>query len=289
MNLFTPANEHPQLKEDFKRQQLAEIEREFEIDKFKIKTVTEFAHYSYPTTHKPTRDTIRQAIQFNNHFRRENNILIMGPSGTGKEVIAEIIAYDARAPLGGRLKSLNMAGLTDSLFESQLFGYVPGAFTGALSKGSKGFLQSVGPGIAFLDEIGELPLSQQAKILRVIQSREVMPVGAVEPIKIDCRFIFATNRDLLEMVRADTFREDLYFRISQLILRTYSLKERGAGEIRRIADHMCKFYDFTPLEADEYIPVEWVELGNVRAIYNLLLQRDVQDLKFPRYEPVQAS
>ena len=289
MNLFTPANEHPQLKEDFQRQQLAEIEREYEIDKFKIKTVSEFAHYNYPTTHKPTRDTIRQAIQFNTHFRSQNNILITGPSGTGKEVIAEIIAYDAKVSLGGRLKSLNMAGLTDSLFESQLFGYVPGAFTGALSKGSKGFLQSVGEGIAFLDEIGELPLSQQAKILRVIQSREVMPVGAVEPTKIGCRFIFATNRDLLAMVRAGTFREDLYFRISQLVLTTYSLKERGAGEVRRIADYMCKFHDFTALEELEYIPLEWVELGNVRAIYNLLLQREVQDLKFPRYESIQTD
>jgi transcriptional regulator with PAS, ATPase and Fis domain len=287
MNLNIDPSKHPQLRQGFQEQILRQIEEDYEIDKHRIRRVNDWAWYIYPTQHEPTRETVRQAIRLNKEFARYN-LLIHGPSGTGKELLAGIVAYDDMSEFIPKYSSINMAGLTDTLFESQLFGYAPGAFTGALAKGAPGFLRSVGKRVAFLDEIGELPLSQQAKLLRVIQEKRVLPVGAVDSIPIGCRFVFATNRNLLAMVQAGTFREDLYFRINQLSLQTYSLQERGPGEIRYLADRIIKDERWTPLEPDEYIPPEDVMLGNVRALYNILLRREIQKLKLPRYESATA-
>lgn len=284
MNLNINPAEHPQLKKEFQAEVLRQIEADYEVDKHRIRRVNDWAWYIYPTQHEPTRVTVRQAIRLNKEFSRYN-ILIHGPSGTGKELLAGIIAYDDMNEFIPKYSSINMAGLTDTLFESQLFGYAPGAFTGALAKGAPGFLRSVGKRVAFLDEIGELPLSQQAKLLRVIQEKRVLPVGAVDSVPIDCRFVFATNRDLLAMVKAGTFREDLYFRINQLSLQTYSLADRGQVEVRYLADHIIRDERWTPLEPAEFIPLEDVMLGNVRALYNILLRREIQQLQLPRYEP----
>ncbi|NBW13877.1 MAG: sigma-54 factor interaction domain-containing protein [Caulobacteraceae bacterium] len=278
--------EHPALKAQFEADKLAEIEREFIDTKHLIKRVSDWAWYIYATQHEPTRETIRFAIKLNSpafaYMLEKFSVLIEGPSGTGKELLAGIIGFSGDG--AKNVRSLNMAGLTDSLFESQLFGYVPGAFTGALSKGAPGFLRNVGRGFAFLDEIGELPLSQQAKLLRVIQDKTVLPVGAVDPVRIECRFIFATNRDLLSMVKAGTFREDLYFRISQIQLRTYSLSDRGLAEVRHVANEIIRFEKWQPLDADEYIPLELVSLGNVRALFNLLLNRELGRTMLPRLD-----
>lgn len=282
MKLTLNPLEHPALKADFEASKRAEIEAEFIDQKHLIKRVNEWAWYIYPTQHEPTRETIRFAIKINAMNLDRYSVLIEGPSGTGKELLAGIVGYTANN--SHKVHNINMAGLTDSLFESQLFGYVPGAFTGALSKGAPGFLRNVGRGFAFLDEIGELPLSQQAKLLRVIQDKTVLPVGAVDPVRIECRFIFATNRDLLAMVKAGTFREDLYFRINQLRLRTYSLAERGPAEVRHIANEIIRFEKWKPLDADEYIPSDWLALGNVRALFNLLLNREIGQVNLPRLE-----
>lgn len=272
MNLSLEAN--AQLKAEIAQRELERLDAAFEIEKHQIKRVEDWTTFNYPTQHAATRETLRQAIKLN-RWGREFNILITGPSGTGKEIIAKIIGYDNYKEYKPVVRSINMAGLTDTLFESQLFGYVGGAFTGALSKGAPGFLRSVGDGTAFLDEIGELPLSQQAKLLRVLQDREVLPVGGVDSVKIGCRFVFATNRDLLSMVRAGTFREDLYFRISQIQLKTYSLAERGAAEIRVIAARIIKDMAWTELAPSEVLTPEMFELGNVRALYNYLLSREL--------------
>lgn len=252
-----------------------ELEQRFQLDEIVQRDLNSWVAYNYTTTDEDTQRMLAQAVMYKDlHY----NVLVEGPSGTGKELVASILSWRGKGP---NFKSINMAGLTDSLFESQLFGYAPGAFTGALSKGSKGFLQSVGQGVAFMDEIGELPLSQQAKILRVIQSNEVMPVGAVDPVRVGCRFVFATNRSLLDMVRKGTFREDLYFRISQLVLRTKALSARPA-DIMLIAKAIIQRRRWTPLAADEYIAPEQVELGNVRAIENILIQRQFGGLQLKR-------
>lgn len=254
---------------------LEEVNQRFALDEIVQRDLASWIAYNYTTNDPDTQQMLAQAqIIKDLHY----NVLIQGPSGTGKEIIASILSWKGKKP---EYKSINMAGLTDSLFESQLFGYAPGAFTGALTKGAKGFLQSVGGGVAFMDEIGELPLSQQAKILRVIQSNEVMPVGAVDPVKIGCRFVFATNRDLLKMVREGTFREDLYFRISQLVLTTKALGDRP-DDIMLIANAIIKRRNYKPLANGEYIPPEMVALGNVRAIENILIQRQFAGLQLPR-------
>lgn len=152
----------------------------------------------------------------------DDTVLIHGETGTGKELIA-------RALSGKRKKfvALNCAGMPENLFESELFGYVPGAFTGALNKGSNGLMLEASGGILFLDEIGELPLSVQAKLLRALQEKVVRRVGGKNEEPITCRIVCATHRDLKDMVKEKLFREDLYARISTFILRIKPLRDRG--------------------------------------------------------------
>ncbi|MFZ5439541.1 MAG: sigma 54-interacting transcriptional regulator [Myxococcota bacterium] len=153
-------------------------------------------------------------------------VLILGPTGAGKELVAE--ALHRESPRAGRpLVKLNCAGLTESLVESELFGYVRGAFTGAL-KDREGLFQAADGGTLFLDEVAELPLSTQARLLRALEQREVTPVGAVEPRKVDVRFIAATHRDLAACVREGSFREDLYFRLDGVTIAVPALKDRPA-------------------------------------------------------------
>ena len=199
---------NPLFEELAKKNLEEELERKFAVTEALVRDLESWTEYNYITDDEETQDMLAEAQSLRDV--PEYNVLIEGPSGTGKEIIAGILSFKNDRPTH---KSINMSGLTDSLFESQLFGYVPGAFTGALAKGSEGFIRACRDGVAFFDEIGELPLSQQAKILRVIQAREVLPVGGVDSVKVGCRFVFATNRDLLTEVREGRFREDLYFRI----------------------------------------------------------------------------
>lgn len=148
-------------------------------------------------------------------------VLICGATGTGKEIIA-------RSMIGSRsgaFKAINCAGIPEQLMESLLFGHLKGSFTGAYSDKS-GLIQEANGGVMFLDEVGELPVLLQAKLLRVLQEKVVMPVGANKTFDITCKFVFATNRNLLKMIEAGTFREDLYARISKLELAIKPLKER---------------------------------------------------------------
>jgi DNA-binding NtrC family response regulator len=154
------------------------------------------------------------------HFR---GVLVTGPTGAGKELVAK--ALHQLSGSGKRFVAVNCSSITESLAESELFGHVKGAFTGA-NQDKVGVFEYADGGTALLDEIGEMPLAMQAKLLRVLQNHEVQRVGSPAVSKVDVRVVAATNRDLQEMARQGKFREDLYFRLSAVELKVPSLAER---------------------------------------------------------------
>src|SRR3954454_11231778 len=175
---------------------------------------------------------------------RSATVLIEGETGAGKEVTARQI--HALSPRAGRpFVPVDCTVFSTELMESQLFGHVKGAFTGPVSA-ALGFVRCADRGTLFLDEIGELPLAVQAKLLRCIQERTVVPVGGVDPIPVDLRIIAATHRDLAAMVREGRFRQDLYFRLNVVRLTIQPLRERR-DEIRPLAkyfvDDIATAYD----------------------------------------------
>src|SRR3954471_2028915 len=152
------------------------------------------------------------------------NVLITGETGVGKEVLAATV--HARSPRAGRpFLCINCAALSESILESELFGHEKGAFTGAVQT-KPGLLEAASGGTLLLDEVGEMSLGMQAKLLRVLETRQVMRVGATKPLSIDVRFIAATNRDLEEEIANKTFREDIFCRLSGICLEIPPLRER---------------------------------------------------------------
>src|SRR5699024_7737546 len=152
-------------------------------------------------------------------------VLLRGASGTGKELFAHAI-HNASDRKHNKFIRVNCAALAESVLESELFGYEGGAFTGAKSEGKKGLFEVANDGSIFLDEIGELSLTTQAKLLRVLQEKEIVRVGGTTPIPIDVRIIAATNANLEKKITEKTFREDLYYRLNRLPIYIPSLEER---------------------------------------------------------------
>lgn len=163
--------------------------------------------------------------QLNVYGATPGTVLVRGETGTGKELAARQV-HVSSANAKGPFVAINCAAIPAELFESELFGYAEGAFTSAKSGGKSGLLESANNGTFFMDEINSLPLPQQAKLLRVLQEREVSPVGARRSISLNIKFVAACNVDLMEEVRAGRFREDLYYRISTFVVHIPPLRER---------------------------------------------------------------
>ena len=169
--------------------------------------------------------------------REHSTILITGESGTGKELVARAL-HDMSDRAAKPFIPINCGALTETLLESELFGYVKGAFTGA-GESRPGVFESANKGTIFLDEIGDMSLSMQVKILRVLQEQRVRRVGAADETPVDTRVIAATNRDLEPMVESGAFRRDLYYRVSVIPLHVPPLRERR-DDIPRLAEHFIK-------------------------------------------------
>ena len=155
------------------------------------------------------------------HYR---SALITGPTGTGKDLVAKAL-HNLSPASSGRFVTCNCSAVVETLFESELFGYVKGAFTGAAAD-KMGLMEFAHQGTLFLDEIGDMPLSTQAKLLRALQNQEVTRVGSVTPRKVEVRVIAATNRDVRDLIAQKQFREDLYYRLAMVELRTPALADR---------------------------------------------------------------
>jgi two-component system response regulator PilR (NtrC family) len=171
----------------------------------------------------------------------KTNVLIIGESGTGKELVARMI-HDSGPLKGKPFIPVNCGAIPETLIESEMFGHRRGSFTGAVAE-KAGLFEAANGGTLFLDEVGELPLSMQVKLLRAIQERVFRKVGGTEDIRVDVRIIAATNRDLEAAVAKGTFREDLYYRLNVLLIKTPPLRERS-GDVRLLAKKFVeKFAD----------------------------------------------
>jgi sigma-54-specific transcriptional regulator len=201
-------------------------------------------------------------------------VLIIGETGTGKELVARHIhaLSKRRKKVFG---ALNCAALSENLIESELFGHEKGAFTGALTS-KEGWFETADKGSLFLDEVGDLPFSMQAKLLRVLQEREVVKVGSRQPVPVDVRIIAATNVNLEEAVAASHFRADLYYRFNVATIQLSPLRERP-GDILPLARHFLKIYgdrlgygEFKLSPATELTLLNYDWPGNIRELENAI-------------------
>ncbi|MYL32088.1 CBS domain-containing protein [Pontibacillus yanchengensis] len=206
--------------------------------------------------------------------RSFSNILITGKSGTGKELIADGI-HSASGRTGKFIK-INCAAIPEELLESEIFGYSDGAFTGAKKGGKPGKFELAHEGTLFLDEIGDMPMTLQAKLLRILQEKEFERVGGTETIKVDTRIIAATNQDPAKLIAEGTFREDLYYRINVIQLHIPPLSERQE-DIQLLCDHFIKKFNtktnrdvigISQEHLEKLLDYEWP--GNVRQLENVL-------------------
>ncbi len=205
--------------------------------------------------------------------QHEYPVLILGESGTGKELVARSVHYSG-ARKDRTFVPVDCSSLVPTLIESELFGYVKGAFTGALH-GKQGLLEAANGGTLFLDEIGEMPVDLQSKLLRVLQEREVKPVGSTERRRIDVRIIAATNRDLEIGIKSGNFRQDLYFRLNVVQITLPALRERKSDIPLLVTSFLDKFCDpqrpARTISEDamrRLISYDWP--GNVRELENAI-------------------
>ncbi|MCC6751037.1 MAG: sigma-54-dependent Fis family transcriptional regulator [Deltaproteobacteria bacterium] len=204
----------------------------------------------------------------------KGRVLITGESGTGKELIARAV-HDNSLVASGPFVKVNCAAIPPELFESELFGHEKGAFTGAVSR-KRGLFEVADGGTIFLDEIGDMALTAQAKVLRVLQTGELTRVGGERTVKVDVRVIAATNKDLLKEVEAGRFREDLFFRLNVVPLRSPPLRERAEDipdMVQHFVEELCRENGFRtktvePEVLERLMAFNWP--GNVRELKNVI-------------------
>ncbi len=208
------------------------------------------------------------------------SILITGESGVGKDVFSRIIHENSirkHVRQGRGLISVNCGAIPEGTIESELFGHVKGAFTGA-DRTRKGYFEEADGGTIFLDEIGELPLAMQVKLLRVLENGEIIPVGSSTPLKIDVRVVAATNVDIVRAVREGRFREDLYYRLNQLSIYLPPLRERKEDIpllFRKFSSDVAEKYHMPPIVLTEdarTMLMNYPWYGNVRELKNITEQ-----------------
>ena len=202
-------------------------------------------------------------------------VLIQGESGTGKELMANVIYQNSKRSKQPFI-AVNCSAIPSTLFESEMFGYEAGSFTGGSKSGKQGKFELANEGTIFLDEIGELPLDMQAKLLRVIQERKFYRVGGTAPVEVNVRLIAATNKDLARLVAEGKFREDLYYRLNVVTLEIPPLRERRE-DIIGLTQRFIKQMECVYLRSISGIDEKVLEMlqaydwpGNVRQLHNLL-------------------
>jgi DNA-binding NtrC family response regulator len=202
------------------------------------------------------------------------NVLITGESGTGKELFAQDLHHHSRR-VAGQFLAVNCGAFNEELLANEMFGHIKGAFTGATTH-KRGLLVAADGGTLFLDEITEMSLSMQVKLLRVIQEREVLPLGATTPVKVDVRFVAATNRDMQDMVKQGQFRQDLYFRLNVVNLHIPPLSRRRE-DVPLLAYHFLKKCaarmgkPVTEISAESLTILKAYDFpGNVRELENII-------------------
>ncbi len=205
--------------------------------------------------------------------KTDSTVLVLGESGTGKELIAREVHL--RSPRTGEFVSINCGALPETLLESELFGHKKGSFTDAY-RDKEGLFKVANGGSLFLDEISETSPAIQVKLLRVLQEKEVVPIGATRPTKVDVRLIASTNQDLLELVKKGKFREDLYFRINVIPVRIPPLRERKS-DVKILVEHFLKLYCTRFEVSSKRISSEALKIlseyewqGNIRELENVI-------------------
>lgn len=198
-------------------------------------------------------------------------VLILGESGVGKEVIARFI-HDNSSRKNDPFVAVNCGAIPEQLLESELFGYVGGAFTGATKNGKAGLFETAENGTIFLDEIGDLPVNLQVKILRVLEMREVTRIGACKPIPLNTRILAATNRDLIDMIKKEEFRDDLYYRLNVIQITIPPLRER-VDDIAPLSMHFLHYYN------QVYNQKKRISHDLIRSLENYCWRGNIRELK----------
>ncbi|MDR7076069.1 PAS domain S-box-containing protein [Neobacillus niacini] len=256
------------LVEELKRNQELSEQYKQELEDLKVKeAIKNKIVYSSSKMEK----VIELAIRVS---KVKSSVLLSGESGVGKDVIANLI-HKSSSQKEKPFVEVNCGAIPKELIESELFGYESGAFTGAKREGKPGLFELANGGTIFLDEIGEMPLNMQVKLLRVIQNLKVHRIGGTKPISLDIRIIAATNKDLEQMVINKEFREDLYYRLSVIPIDIPSLRDRKE-DISLLCYHFLKYYN-EKHNKDKYFHYNLIEPlenhdwpGNVRELQNLI-------------------
>ena len=206
--------------------------------------------------------------------KTDASVVFLGESGVGKTHFARAL-HQASERANEAFIDVNCSAIPESLFESEMFGYEPGSFTGASKKGKTGLIELADQGTLFLDEIGEIPLSMQSKLLKVIQDKEVILIGGVRPKKVDFRLITSTNQNLSEMIKHGSFRQDLFYRLSVISITIPPLRERKEDIAMLAYYYLQKFNEkyrmrksLHPATIDKLIHYHWP--GNVRELQNMM-------------------